>query len=1536
MSAKPAFCGLFVFMKYGYLKANIFLLALGFGLNGLSAQNWVDGMRDPAVNFYTVQEQFNQYWENRDFTERGKGWKQFKRWEYFTEQRVYPSGERPSPAHLWQAYQEAKFNQPETGVVDYAEWKPLGPANGNAINGIGRINGISFDPHNTDIIWAGAPSGGLWKSTDKGQNWSTNTDLLPNLGVSVIVINPKNTDVMYITTGDRNVTDTYSYGVMKSIDGGQTWQPTGLSFSVQQFRQITGLIIDPDHPDTLVAATSVGMYTTYDGGANWDLRQTGNFSCLVHRPGDFNVQYAATRGGQVRVWRTANGGVNWSALISNGLPPSGLRRAEIAVTPDDPNYVYILYGASNNGFLGVYRSTDNGLNFTMRSNSPNLLGWNTTGTDAGGQAWYDLCIAVSPTNKNEVYVGGVNIWKSTNGGTSWGIVAHWTGASGVPYVHADQHCFAWEPGTSTLWNGNDGGVSFTTNGGNSWGHRNNTLEITQYYRIGLSATNENVFLGGTQDNGTHRRNNALDWSRVRGGDGMECAVDHQFGNIMYASIYYGNFRKSTNGGNNFNATFNLPPSGSGNWVTPFVIDPSNSEILYAGFASLWKSTNRGVSFTATSPAINGGTNLNAIAVAPSNGQVIYVASQSNVFRSVNGGASWVNVSSGQGGTTTSYIAVSDYDPMKLWVSKSGYSGNTKVFYSENGGDTWTNLSAGLPNLPVNCVTFENGSADGIYVGTDVGVYYRDDNTNGWVTFMSDLPNVIVNELEIHYEAKVIRAATYGRGVWESPLYSEMKRRPEADFTVDPVTTCSIGDTIELVSTSRFKPETYKWFITPGTFQFVNGTSDTSKIIQIVVSQPGSYHVALEATNGFGTDRTYRVSAFTAGGAMLPFFEDFENSESMSRWTVNNPDNGITWQRRAVGGNGSDFAVFMNFYNYQQLGQVDELITPLINVANHDSIKLTFDYSYRTYTTPNRSDTLKVFISNDCGITWSQVAVYAENGNNNFATNSPAASNFIPSNSTHWCGNGNNPDCVEIDLMPFLTGNTLLVKFQSINDYGNNLFLDNIFLSGVPTAAPVAGFAADTILCAGDQVQFYNLAVNSPSAVNWSFPGGNPATSSVFNPLVQYPNAGVFPVTMVAQNSIGQDTLTKTAYINVLPTVAPLVVVSAPAGSYCPGDVVTFTANVTNGGSNPSYTWRLNGVPIGGNRSTVDIAVQNSTDVITCTVISDAQCASPASMVSPNYSVTVHPLPTLTWALPVNGFCVTEPPVTLTGVNLTGGTFSGPGVSGQTFNPAQAGPGNHRLFYDYITSDGCPMRLETMIEVQSAPNVLLNVTDVCINDNPFVPAWGFPFNGNYEINGQSVTQFDPSQFPLGSRVAVRYSLTQGYCTVIRSDTLTMVAPPPKPTVVVDWGVLTCVESGAFTYQWLDANGNDIPGATNRVFTPTTVGWYSVRLQSGNGCIEVSDQAYLWTVGLQGVPEAINFALFPNPNDGRFTLRFESANREPVLLEIYDATGQRVYQQQVVPEPGNNQVPLAPGFLAAGVYSLRFVQQSKAFAVRFTVI
>ena len=561
---------------------------------------WVNAMVDPSVNVYDAVAKFEAYWKDRP-VEKGHGWKQFRRWQAFMEPRVYPTGERPNPTVLYQAQQELQVQlNAQKGSVSGAEsttpgignWTLVGPVDGNAIAGIGRVNAIAFHPTVPNRLFAGAPAGGLWRSDDNGATWSTNTDLLPNLGVSAIAIDPLNPDTMYIGTGDRDAGDTYSIGVLKTVDGGQTWTTTGLTMTVDLNRRVTGLAIHPTQTQTVVATTRNGIFRTTDGGITWSPVQGGTFQTIQSVPGNSRLLYASTYN-NTRIFRSTDFGATWS-MVTTGLPTTNCLRSEIATTAADTNYVYAVYSANNYGLLGVYRSTDRGVNWTQVKGptNPNLLDWGVNGTGTGGQGWYDLAIAASPVDKEVVLVGGVNVWRSSNGGTNWTLSGHWTGGGGKPFVHADVHILAFKPNTAEVWAGCDGGMYVSPNSGSlTWSSQNMGLSISQYYKIAVTAAAPAMTLAGSQDNGTHLNDNGFD--RVRGGDGMDCGIAQDNPNVMYSSVYYGDFRKSTNRGQSFNAPFNLTPSGSGNWVTPFLVSQHNSNVLYAGFSQVWKSANGG-------------------------------------------------------------------------------------------------------------------------------------------------------------------------------------------------------------------------------------------------------------------------------------------------------------------------------------------------------------------------------------------------------------------------------------------------------------------------------------------------------------------------------------------------------------------------------------------------------------------------------------------------------------------------------------------------------------------------------------------------------------------------------------------------------------------------------------------------------------------------------------------------------------------------------------------------------------------------------
>jgi hypothetical protein len=279
-----------------------------------------------------------------------------------------------------------------------------------------------------------------------------------------------------------------------------------------------------------------------DAGSTWILSQTGNFKDIVFKPGDPTTVYATANG---NFFKSNDLGDSFT-MILQGLP--GGARGVIGVTPAAPEYVYFLL-TNSDSFKGLYRSTNSGVTFTERSTSPNIMSRGCNG-GSGGQAWYDLEIAVDPFDPDVIFAGGVNCFKSSNGGQTWNISSHWWGDCGVPAVHADLHVLEYNPINWTLYAGNDGGIYYTTDQGASWILISNGLVISQVYKIGQSATVRDKVLNGYQDNGTSTFMGDY-WEFTRGGAGMECAVDHQNPAYSYAPVYYGNIDRYVN--NSFDA-----------------------------------------------------------------------------------------------------------------------------------------------------------------------------------------------------------------------------------------------------------------------------------------------------------------------------------------------------------------------------------------------------------------------------------------------------------------------------------------------------------------------------------------------------------------------------------------------------------------------------------------------------------------------------------------------------------------------------------------------------------------------------------------------------------------------------------------------------------------------------------------------------------------------------------------------------------------------------------------------------------------------
>lgn len=851
--------------------------------SSLKSQSWVDKMKDRSENFYTIQQDFETAWGNRPY-ERGNGWKQYKRWEAFWEPRVFPHGIRPPVDYTWKEHLRFQRTYPTTrSGARNAGWTPMGPYSWTTSSynpGNGRVNAIAEDPNDVNTLYIGAPAGGCWKSTDGGASWTVLTDNLQSLGVSAIAIDYTNSDVVYIGTGDDDGGDTYSIGLLKSIDGGTTWANVTPASASLFGSAIYKVMIHPVDHNTIFLASSTGCHKSTDGGATWTLLRSGAWRDMELKPGDPNTIYIANK----TFYKTTDGGNSWT-LINVGLPsPNSINRAEIAVTPANPDYIYFVCGDEiDASFYGLYRSTNSGSSFALQANTPNVFAYDMTGANTtSGQSWYDLAITASPTNAEEIYIGGINVWKSINGGVSYTIKSHWFFPPNVAYTHADIHTL--EMFGNRLYCGSDGGIFKSTNGGNSFADLSDGLSISQFYRIGGSEQVPHKIIGGTQDNGCNLVSNG-DALHTNGGDGMEALISPHDSLVVYTSSQYGNFRRSDDGGYNFSGIFPTA-SGTGAWVTPLALNPQDNDMLLAGYEEVYMSLDKGNSDNAISTlGLGAGVLLRNLAIAPSAGYShFYASTYDRIFGTTNG-SNWTEITAGLPNAAISSITVHPTQPLKVWVTLSGIQIGEKVYVTENGGTTWTNISSNLPNLPVNCLVYQNGSADGIYIGTDVGIYYTDSLLAGWQYYSAGLPNVIVNDLEINYTIGKIRAGTYGRGLWESPIKQPVTTPPTANFGFSTSQICTT-DSIEFSDASVDHAPSWTWYFPGG-----SPSTSTEQNPKVVYPAIGVYNATLIVQNMNGQDTVIKAVPVSYEPNILDLSIQLDNTPIQVSWEL--MDNGGT-------------------------------------------------------------------------------------------------------------------------------------------------------------------------------------------------------------------------------------------------------------------------------------------------------------------------------------------------------------------------------------------------------------------------------------------------------------------------------------------------------------------------------------------------------------------------------------------------------------------------------------------------------------------
>ena len=648
---------------------------------------------------------------------------------------------------------------PAAGAPPPPSWRPLGPTsipNGQTygasrVTVSGRVAAIAVDPGNRNHILVGAAAGGIWETFDHGATWAPRTDFMPTLTTGAIAFDHAHPSIVYAGTGEGNWYQHWGIGVLKSTNGGTTWAVLATNPFVGQ--GFYDLIVDPANSNHLLAATTGGVYDSANAGLNWTQRRNRTcWSLSMHPSGGPNAEVlgACSDG----LYRSANGGQAWAAVALPGAPAAWNRLAA-AMARSNPAVAFTFGASGNNAHL--YFRDPGGT-------------WHQIGTPPGlstGQAWYDWFLAVAPNTQNTIYLGAIDAYRGDFAGATW----TWTDISskgaGADSIHPDQHAITFDPtDPNTIYVGCDGGLFRSPNRGLNWQQLNSGLAITEIEYIAQDYGSTRWVMGGTQDNGSIRYTGSPVWDHIADGDGGDCAVNHISPNSVFHTYYDMGVDRSADRGNTWAYIGPpLPPNYGSLFYPPL---GNNGDVISQGGQSVFISRNNGTNWSEV--ALPGNRTASALHI-PTTDRVFAGCTDGALFRTDWTGANWSAANAltvPRGGAWISDIAADPSNINRIWVTSPTLGGG-RVFRSDNGGSSWHDQSAGLPNLPMNGVEIDPGNANRVWVGADLGVYQSFDSGATWHAFSVGLPNVLVEDLDYHSYARVLRAGTRNRGVWEIPV-----------------------------------------------------------------------------------------------------------------------------------------------------------------------------------------------------------------------------------------------------------------------------------------------------------------------------------------------------------------------------------------------------------------------------------------------------------------------------------------------------------------------------------------------------------------------------------------------------------------------------------------------------------------------------------------------------------------------------------------------------------------------------------------------
>ena len=796
------------------MRTSLILILLGSFIT-LKGQNSVANIIDfnKSEPFYLICAKIDSFFTHKypNFTakqlstgnHRDGEYVKYKRWQNFWKTRLESDG-RLADLASYNIKSGQDISLRGNSILDNLEWNNISYTEDLGVQiGLGRTNSLAFHPTDANTFYVGTALGGIWKTEDGGSSYVPLGEDLPFMAVSCIIVDQKNPETIYIAISDRVWYGPPSIGVYKSLNGGQSWSETALSFDFNENARIYWMEADPNNPDIILVGASNGLYRTEDGFDNFEKLSDNSICDIKYMPGSSQTIYYAANTFP-GFFKSNDGGKNFSYKYATG---SGWKR--IMVTPLDTNKVYVCSA----GEQELYISLDAAESLDSKK-------------DISESEVSDGICMFSQLDESSIYAGWFDMYASVDTGDNFQKISDWLGRDSLQLIHVDQRnafCNPLQP--ELIYLCNDGGVYSVNVTNNAFTNLSNGLQITHYYDIAVAQSDAEIMSGGSQDNGNVFMDGGVWTAAAPTADGMMQAIDPNNANLRYNSIQNGILFRYENE-TRANISDNLPIDlGEAEWVTPLLVDNTLPNNIYAAYQKVYASSDNGNTWSAISPNLAGNRPLDILAISPSNSERLYAVENygpgtgnlygTNHTRStlytLEDNGDWTSYNL-PGSSNVEDIAVHPLNKDQLYITCGSYKDGEKIYESFDAGQTWTNISGTLPNVPATAIAYYESEDDYLFIGTDAGVYYTQVDSIEWLP-VGDFPNTYITDIEIQKEEKLIRVGTHGRGILEGFIDLEQSNTINLssverclDFSPNPVkdiltTSLQPHKTMEVINSS---------------------------------------------------------------------------------------------------------------------------------------------------------------------------------------------------------------------------------------------------------------------------------------------------------------------------------------------------------------------------------------------------------------------------------------------------------------------------------------------------------------------------------------------------------------------------------------------------------------------------------------------------------------------------------------------------------------------------------------------------------------